>query len=151
MSSPSVPTPSEIIDSFPEPVTKIKGKPSYGSLSSLRDALKANAASVSSSLGGGEHGHLRLILPTAIYNTIVAPEDPTVDSWTDPIYPGSTPIIPGNASAVNAANQRADHADWLRTFRLSKNVNAALRKQLLEAVDKVYIKALRQPHIASKS
>ena len=147
MSATTVPTPSEIIESFPEPVSKIKGKPTYGSLSTLRDALKANAASVGSSLGGGGHGHLGLILPTAIYNTIVAPIAPAVNSWTDPVYPGAQPNIPGNASAVNAANQRAAHADRLRTFLLNKNVNAALRKQILEAVDEVYLKPLRQPHI----
>ena len=126
--STTVPTPSEIIESFPEPVIKIQGQPTYETLSTLRDTLKANAASVECTIGGGAHGHLGVIVPAAIYNTIVPPTPPAHNSWVDPIYPGTIPTIPGNASSVNAANIRTNHAERKRTFQLYKNVNAALRK-----------------------
>ena len=145
--STSVPTPSEIIESFPEPVLKIDGQPTYETLSTLRDTLKANAASVECTIGGGAHGHLGLIVPSAVYNTIVPPTPPAINSWTDPVYPGATPTIPGNTSAANATNIRAQHAENKRTFQLAKSVNAALRKQILEAVDEIYLRSIRQQHI----
>ena len=145
--STTVPFPSEIIESFPEPVIKIQGQPTYETLSTLRDTLKANAASVEYTIGGGAHGYLGVIVPAAIYDTIVPPTPPAHNSWVDPIFPGAIPTIPGNASSVNAANIRTNHAERKRTFQLYKNVNAALRKQILEAVEEIYLRSIRQPHI----
>ena len=41
---------------------QIHGEPTYVQLKNLKDLLKANAARVTSELGGGAHGHLGLIL-----------------------------------------------------------------------------------------
>ena len=38
-------------------LTKIHGAPTYEALKNMKDELKANATSVSLTLGGGEHGH----------------------------------------------------------------------------------------------
>jgi len=46
---------------FPQ-LTKIHGEPDYDTLHRLHNELKSNAGSVPSTLGGGAHGHLGLIL-----------------------------------------------------------------------------------------
>ena len=94
MTTPSVPTPAEILESFPETPTKIQGLPTYQTLRSLRDVLKANAASVETIIGGGTYGHLGLILPAHVYNNIVPPLHPGTNSWNDPIYPGINRLFP---------------------------------------------------------
>ena len=43
----------------------------------LRNELKANEQSVETTLGGGAHGHLGLVVPPAIYITI-APDTPYI-------------------------------------------------------------------------
>ena len=54
----SVPSVEDIINAFPTPITKITGEPNYESLKHLKDQLKANAASIPTTLGGGNHGYL---------------------------------------------------------------------------------------------
>ena len=56
-------------------LTKLKGEPTLGALMTLRNELKANAQSVNTTLGGGAHGHLGLVIPANIYKTI-APDTP---------------------------------------------------------------------------
>jgi hypothetical protein len=43
-------------------LTRIYGKPIYETLQALATEIKANAALVPSTLGGGQYGHLGLIL-----------------------------------------------------------------------------------------
>ena len=66
----SVPSVEDVINAFPTAITKITGKPNYESLKNLKDELKANAASIPTTLGGGTHGYLGLILSPAAYATI---------------------------------------------------------------------------------
>ena len=71
-----VPTPAEIIESFPETPQRISGPPTSQTLKGLRDTLKTNAAAIETQLGGGLYGHLGLILPAHVYDTIVPPAHP---------------------------------------------------------------------------
>ena len=51
-------------------LTRIHGEPTYITLKKLKEELCANAAAVTSDLGGGANGHLGLVLPPAEYATI---------------------------------------------------------------------------------
>ena len=51
-------------------LSHIHGEPTYDSLTILFNQLKANARSVRTSLGGGNHGYLGLLLSPAQYATI---------------------------------------------------------------------------------
>ena len=64
-------------------LTQIHGEPTYKTLTILFNQFKANARSVRTSLGGGQHGHLSLVLSPAQYNTI-APNQPFIY----PAHPG---------------------------------------------------------------
>ena len=56
-------------------LTQIHGEPTYETLTALFNHLKANTCSVQTSLGGGQHGYLGLVLSPAQYNTIT-PNNP---------------------------------------------------------------------------
>ena len=80
-------------------LTKIHGKPTYETLENVLTELKANASSVPSTLGGGQHGHLGLLLPAARYIALAH----TVP-WISPGNPG--PFIPpatGTGPQIEAA------------------------------------------------
>ena len=58
---------------FPVPVlTKIHGKPTYKTLYTLRNELQASAQSMRTTLGGGQNGHLGLVMTPAEYVSINA-------------------------------------------------------------------------------
>ena len=69
--------------------TKITGQPNYALLKQIKEELKANAASVSSNLGGESNGHLGLVLTTTEYATVC----PT--SYVRPAHLGVLVIPPG--------------------------------------------------------
>ena len=77
-------------------LTPIRGEPKNETLKVLINELKANAQTVHSSLGGGAHGHLGLVLMPPKYN-LVAPGTP----YIRPTFPGALTILP-NTTNVQA-------------------------------------------------
>ncbi len=56
---------------FPHPsLTKIEGRPKHTTIQVLRQKIYENAAAISSSLGGGGHGHLGLVMNDDEYQNI---------------------------------------------------------------------------------
>ena len=137
----AVPSVEDVTNAFPTAVTKITGEPNYESLKNLKDELKANAASIPTTLGGGTHGYLGLILSPAAYATIAATQ------FIEPIYPGQHPNVPAGTSAANTSTIVRRHTEDLRQWREFKNVNTALKNQLLSALDDIYIRALKDRHV----
>ena len=91
----SVPSVEDFMNAFPTQLTPIVGEPTDATLRTLKDQLEANAASVPTTLGGGNHGNLGLILSPATYATI----SPT--AFNEPAYPGQHPAIPASTNAAN--------------------------------------------------
>ena len=86
-------------------LTKISGQPNYELLKSIKDELKANAASVPSNLGGGSNGHLGLVLSDVEYLTV------SPIAYIRPTHPG-TLVIPTGPLAVPQylrTEMREDH------------------------------------------
>ena len=137
----SVPSVEDITNAFPTAITKITCEPNYESLKTLKDELKANAASIPTTLGGGTHGYLGLILSPAAYATIAATQ------FIEPIYPGQHPNVPAGTSATNTSTIVRCHTEDLRQWREFKNVNTALKNQLLSTLDDIYIRALKDRHV----
>ena len=137
----SVPSVKDITNTFPTPITKITGEPNYESLKNLKDQLKANAASIPTTLGGGNHGYLGLILSPATYATIAA------NQFIEPIYPGQHPNVPAGTNAANTSTIVCRHTEDLCQWREFKNVNTALKNQLLSALDDIYVHALKDRHV----
>ena len=93
----SVPSVEDFTNAFPTQVTPVVGEPTYATLKTLKDQLKANAASVPTTLGGGNHGYLGLILSPATYATI------SQTAFIEPVYPGQHPAIPATINAANTS------------------------------------------------
>ena len=117
-------------------LTKIHGEPTFETLRVLFNQLKANATTVSTTLGGGLLGYLGLLLTTPKY-ACVAPGTPFVR----PPNPG--PLVIPNGTAQHAATRmREDHAEALRQHQECNDVKAALKKQALAAIEPKYTKCL---------
>jgi hypothetical protein len=79
----------EIINGFPNPVLpKIDNKPTFEDIQVTTRLLNANAIYIPSMAGGGEHGHLGIIMTQVEYAAI------STSPWVDPFNPNAIPIIP---------------------------------------------------------
>ena len=121
---------------FEYPVlTKVIGKPTFLNLSTIEDELKANAGKVQCELGGGNNGHIGLLLS----DTEQALIDPIL--YVRPIHPG--PIVPVGTTAIQNTNLRAQYNEELRMFREATAVEECLLKQLNDALPPHYLKCYR--------
>ena len=130
-----------VLDSFPkQTITPIEGLPTYETIKLVNDELSANAASVHSTLGGGNHGYLGITVTTAVYATIsnTAFASPTMHT-----QPNTAGLTGPQISALN----RAYDAN-VKKFREYCAVEGALKKQLLVAVDDIYLEAIKERYIA---
>ena len=50
----------------------ITGEPDYDSISQLNQLMYGNAATLPTTLGGGAHGHVGLIIKATLYTTLSA-------------------------------------------------------------------------------
>ena len=127
----------KILDSFPiQDVPPLVGEPSFESINVLHRTLKANAASVPTTLGGGLLGHLSLVIPTTEYTTL------TPTAFVTPINPGPVLLPAAGATAAQLATAERVHSEDLRVWNLYQNTDKALKRQLLRAVEHVYLRAL---------
>eukprot|EP00957_Ditylum_brightwellii_P122598 9349410-Ditylum_brightwellii.AAC.1 len=56
-------TPDEMKAKFPHPsLQRVKGEPDYAPINAIMQQLYKNAATIQSSLGGGAHGHIGLVM-----------------------------------------------------------------------------------------
>ena len=63
----------DIVAKFPTKILPlIPGKPEYDCISHLNQLMYGNAATLPTSLGGGAHGHVGLIMKTTLYVTLSA-------------------------------------------------------------------------------
>ena len=118
---------------------KIHGEPNYDSIKRLHNEVKANAASVPSTLGGGAFGHLGLVLTPHQYAMVSnAP-------FNRPNHPGQC-VIPAASTQAQIQAIRDTHTEQLRSFNEVLGVEAALRQQINDAVEDSYLKSIRNRH-----
>ena len=132
----------KITECFPFPhLPKILGEPCYASISEMHDKLNANAASVHTNLGCGTLGHLWLTLKPEVYATL------SVVPFVPPENPGAAPDIPPQSTAAQIASIRYDFDSLHRMFNKYNNVEQALKTQVIEAVEEIYIQSLRNKYV----
>eukprot|EP00957_Ditylum_brightwellii_P180952 13785887-Ditylum_brightwellii.AAC.1 len=117
-------------------LTKIHGEPTMATLLTLQNELKANAQSFQSMLGGGNNGHLVLALTAAVYVCI-----PGTAAYVGPLQ--SVLNFPTGGTQYQIAQAQTIYNDALHLFYQVNNVEHELKKQIVAAVDKKYIKAIR--------
>lgn len=123
---------------FPyETLTPLDGKPTNTTLQLLQRQLFTNARSVPSDRGGGNHGHLAMVLNPADYLARVGVP------FVVPVHPGPPPAAEGTAGviAVNLRNYNAALAD----VTLYNSLSAALTAQILTAVNASFLSVLEDP------
>ena len=96
--------------------TPIRGEPTHKSLKRLKVELQANASSVETDLGGGNHGYLGLVLTDQEYATV-----PHTTPLSPPNYP--PPLsIPADATPIQALELKDEHQEAKRACLECKNV-----------------------------
>ena len=79
----------DIVAKFPTKIlTLIPSDPYYECISQLNQLMYGNAATLPTTLGGGVHGHVVLIMKATLYLTL----SPT--AYVAPVEPPLTPVIP---------------------------------------------------------
>jgi hypothetical protein len=125
---------------FPFPhatVTPIIGRRDPLSLGILQGKLYDNAMSVPAELGGGLYGYLlALVMSTADYRTMNG-----AINYIAPAHPGVQADANANAVQITQLNRQRDKA--LDCHMLHANVSNALKQQILEVVDDIFISVLR--------
>ena len=119
-------------------LTRIQGEPNFSDLKRLSREIKANAMAVHSTLGGGAHGHLGLVLTTAQYALL----SPT--PFVRPTFPAAL-VVPGGTTAVASSNMEREYKEQIRLFREVTGVENALKQQLTRAVDSAFLDTIRDP------
>jgi hypothetical protein len=90
-------------------------------------------------------------MSATMYDT-VAPGQP----FSLAAYPGAQPIIAAAATGTQTNKAVRQHLEHLRKWRKYTNIHNALKKQLTEAIEPVYLRSQRDQHVglqtkASKS
>jgi hypothetical protein len=118
-----------------ETATKIHGQPTDHDVTLLEKELIAIAATIPSTLGGGNHGHAGLIVEPAKYLTMTG--------GTAFIQPGNPGIYPAglapNAAARTRAREEAEHKELIAQYEIHKGVEQALKDIIIQAVDEDYL------------
>ena len=117
--------------------TPINGEPTYKSLKRLKTELRANASSVDTDLGGGDHGYLGLVLSDVEYTRI----NPTPAAFVAPNFPGALVIDPA-FTAIQAVQARESHAEDMALYRECKNVEKALLRHIQTAVEDKFLEVM---------
>eukprot|EP00957_Ditylum_brightwellii_P029508 2229976-Ditylum_brightwellii.AAC.1 len=98
-----------------------------------------NASTVPSTIGGGNHIHLDLVIKAPKYLQL------TGVAFNAPPDPGPVPIARRLfMTLAEIENERQNHRVALVTFQTYNNCNKALQNQIIATVKERYIKALWQ-------
>ena len=118
-----------------ETATKIHGQPTDHDVTLLEKELIAIAATIPSTLGGGNHGHAGLIVEPAKYLTMTGGT-----AFTQPGNPGIYPAgLAPNAAAGTRAREEAEHKELIAQYEIHKGVEQALKDIIIQAVDEDYL------------
>lgn len=109
------------IDNF-QPITNVIGTPTFKAINSHHKILKQNTISVVSTLAGGNHSLLALVLNNAKYTAL------TGDVWIKPINPSLVlrPIILNGATCLAQKNTKNEFESW----KMVQDVREAIKKQI---------------------
>ena len=116
---------------------RIVGEPTFDSLHEMLKQLKANAAAVPCTLGGGANGYLVMLVSATQYNT-VAPGTPFVP----PPMPGPLVLNPGDTQ-YQLSMRKTQYETALKEHQTYVLMQRALISQVQQAVDAKYTNAVR--------
>ena len=128
-------------DAFPYPtIHKVPGRPNYDTIAAVHTKLKANAASVHSTLGGGAHGLLGLALQPGTYTVL------TGQMFIPPQNPGPSANIPAGLTGPQISERVREHEAQLKIWKQYNQVEQALKQQLISVFDDIYLTSISNRH-----
>ena len=129
-----IPFVDKIAAAFPHKILgKISGTPSWIDIDDAQEKQTENAASRSSTRGGGAHGHAGMVVPTARY---VVDFSPTAYAW-EPI-PGEAPVYPVGITSTAQRLLDNNFARAMRIYRDQSGTHTALKNQLYQNYNPEY-------------
>ena len=130
----------DIVGKFPHKnLPAIQGEPTYATINDVMQIMYANAAAVPTTLGGGKHGHIGLIMKDSLYATL------STDAFIVPTPLGPFPSFNPNVRYTQVQRDEIvrQHKEETRISSNCTNVDLALKAQLCEAVQDVYLEEKR--------
>jgi hypothetical protein len=109
--------------------------PTHLTLATLHRELNAFAMGVTSDRGGGNHGHLALVMSDADYQQL------TGAAFIIPNHPGPNPAPGATQPQINENNRL--HTNAIAEHKTYKDTETTLKQMLLKAVPNTYIKELQ--------
>jgi hypothetical protein len=130
-----------IVAKFPlKNIPGITGEPDYESINDVVQKLYGNAASLPTTIGGGAHGHIGLLVTPALYATLSA------TPYIAPPDPGPTPNHPNNVTAGVRETSRIQHKEDRRIFDNNTNMDNAIKSQIIDSINDTYLCELRNKY-----
>jgi hypothetical protein len=118
-----------------ETVTKIHGQPTSHDLTILEKELIAILAGIPTALGGGNFGHVGVIMDATAYSTMAEGI-----AFENPANPGVYPVgLAANAAATVRARAEAEHEELINQFEMFEGVRQGVKDIIVEAVDNDYL------------
>jgi hypothetical protein len=118
----------DVIASFPHPIIPtVQGEPDYQTSHAIQKLLQAKAREIDTHLGGGDLGHLGLIVSDTYYAMFAPVTEAGPTLWVNPTAPGRALVnIDGTAAQISAARHNWDKVVY--THRTYTYVQHALKK-----------------------
>ena len=124
---------------FPHPdLDKVHGQPTIDQIVKIYKQLQQNAASITTNLGGGQHGFLPLVITAQQWNAI-----PNIQPFVRPTNPGSFIPPTGRVTNADVALARARWETRLQNYTNCQHLEATLKNQLINAFDYEILAGLR--------
>ena len=108
-------------------------EPTANHIRQLKKEIYQNAMAIPSTYGGGNHGHLGLVMPAAAYDAL-----PNTQAFNVPANAPTLHIAP-TSGPVLIATRTATYERDLKAYTTAKSVEYELKKMFLDAVPEVYI------------
>jgi hypothetical protein len=105
----------------------------------LQKELYANARAISSTRGGGNIGHLTIIMPPTEF--LLRAGVP----FAVPVHPGPQPVHAVGATQFEIAETNRLFNQEIKDQLLYKTVNAQLKQQIITTVNYTYLQLLEDP------
>ena len=131
----------KLVESFKNPsIPPTNRETTYATLHAMHEILNSNATSITTNLSCSTLGHLCLNPPPTGYATLLTTKVVPLPN------PGPTPVIPAGATGPKAASIRYVHDAATLAFNTFKNLDRALRQQLLGAIKDTFLQVKNKPH-----
>jgi hypothetical protein len=129
---------NDIIAKFPlKNIPGSTGEPDDETINNMFQKLYGNAASLPTTIGGGAHDHISLLMTAALYATLLA------IPYNAPQDPCPTPNHPNNATAAPREQICMQHKEDRCIFDNKTNMDDAIKAQIIDSINNTYPCELR--------